>query len=160
MRSYISTIDKILILSSIFIILITIILSVIIYPRLPEIIPTHFNASMEADGYGSRNSIFVMIAFDIFTVALVIFCSFSPNLMSIPFKLNPEKLTAQQYLSSRMCRVLSIWIASLFLLILLTMSTSVFPVSTKLWNILFYITMTGLFGTCIIYCIKIYRARK
>lgn len=152
--------DKILILVSIFIVLITIILSIIIYPRLPETIPTHFNASMEADGFGSKSNIFLISGIDIACVAVTIFSSFFPNLVNLPIRLNPEKLIIQQRICSRMCRVLGVWCSILFLSILLSMSASILLSSNTLWRILFFISITGVIGTCLIYTIKVYRAGK
>ncbi|MGD0016711.1 MAG: DUF1648 domain-containing protein [Verrucomicrobiia bacterium] len=39
-------------------ILVTLIATLIVYPHLPETIPTHWNGHGQADGYGSRSSIF------------------------------------------------------------------------------------------------------
>lgn len=163
MRSSITYIDKILILVSIFIVLITIILSIIIYPRLPETIPTHFNILMKADGFGEKSNIFFINGIDVLCVALTIICSFFPNLVNLPVRLNPKKLTLQQNICSRMCRVLAVWCSILFLAITLTMSVSILPSSNMIWQILFFIifiSMIGVIGTCIVYTIKVYRAGK
>ncbi|MGP1477097.1 MAG: DUF1648 domain-containing protein [Phocaeicola sp.] len=152
--------DKILILVSIFIVLITIILSIIIYPRLPETIPTHFNALMEADGFGSKSNIYFINGINIVCVTLTILSSFFPNLVNLPIRLNPERLAIQQNMCSRMCRVLSVWCSILFLSIILSMSAFVLPSCSILWRILFFISITGVIGTSVVYTIKIYRAGK
>ncbi len=40
--------------------LIPIIVTAIVYPSLPDIIPTHFGANNEADAFGSKNSVWLL----------------------------------------------------------------------------------------------------
>ena len=47
--------------------------SAIIYPHLPEIIPTHWNAMGVVDGYGGKISIFIFPAISLFMILLLYF---------------------------------------------------------------------------------------
>jgi uncharacterized membrane protein len=45
----------------------------LVYPRLPDIIPTHWNASGQIDGMGSRNLVFVLGSIPLLLYILMIF---------------------------------------------------------------------------------------
>jgi uncharacterized membrane protein len=51
--------------------LLLILFAVIYYPKIPDTIPTHWNAAGQADGFGGRNSIFVIPI--MFFVILILF---------------------------------------------------------------------------------------
>lgn len=86
------------------------------YRELPAVIPTHFNFKNEADGYGSRLTLF---AFPV--LATVLFILFNaiirfPHNLNYPVKITNENAERHYKLVTRLFRVLSITIPLAFLI--------------------------------------------
>lgn len=54
------------------------------YPSLPDTIPTHFNAAGQADAWGSRSSVFILIAIFVVIVAGITWLSHHPSIFNYP----------------------------------------------------------------------------
>jgi len=79
--------NKLIVILTTLLTLLPVILGIILYDRLPEQIPTHFNSAGEADGYSSRNmAVFGLPAFLAFMNLFVIF-----SLNTDPKKQNANK---------------------------------------------------------------------
>ncbi|MCG2792355.1 MAG: DUF1648 domain-containing protein [Weeksellaceae bacterium] len=70
------------------------IFTILNFQKLPEIIPTHFNFSGKPDGFGSKNSLWFLLAVATACCALMLYLSKNPNspLLNIPTNLkeNPK----------------------------------------------------------------------
>ncbi|RRQ46761.1 DUF1648 domain-containing protein [Chryseobacterium sp. SC28] len=70
------------------------IFTIINFQKLPEIIPTHFNFSGKPDGFGSKNSLWFLLAVATACFALMLYLSKNPSspLLNIPTNLkeNPK----------------------------------------------------------------------
>lgn len=63
---------------------------IIIYPTLPDTIPTHFNAAGEVDGWGGKNSIFIMPFVAIVMFIPLYFLSKVPHIFNLPVTITEE----------------------------------------------------------------------
>ena len=67
-----------------------------IFRTLPEEIPIHFNGLGEADGWGHRNTLWLLPAVALFTTVVVIGAPLrAPDLINYPVKITPENKQRQ-----------------------------------------------------------------
>lgn len=135
------------------------VLSVVVYRESPGQVPVHFNMAGEINGWGDRNTIFVLAGLGIITMAVCNAAAYNYKMVNLPIRLKPQCLARQVTLIGRMCRILSIWCGWLFIdLLLLTAS--------PLWNtrplcsVLLGLIMTGLLVTALVYTFLIYRVGR
>ena len=150
-------VDRIIELVVAALMMITIILSVYFYFHLPEKIPTHFNLDFEPNAFASKNSILFVLILMIVVIFTMWLSTMFPSLVNLPVKKNPEKEIAQQRIACRLCHVLAIWIVLLFLIIILSMSSSLLGVEYSVWKYPTIFCVIGLIGTIVYYSIKIRR---
>lgn len=81
---------------------------IVYYPTLPETIPTHFNASGQADGFGNKTSVFFMPGIFTLLFAGLTLMNRYPYLFNYPVKITIENATEKYTLASRMIRCLKI----------------------------------------------------
>lgn len=68
----------------------TLVYVILIYPTLPDTIPTHFNAAGEADGWGGKNSIFILPFVAIVLFIPIYFISKVPHIFNLPVTITKE----------------------------------------------------------------------
>lgn len=84
------------------------------FRNLPEIIPSHFNAAGEADGFGPRASIFILpVTGSLVFIGLTILNRF-PHVFNYPVKITPENAAKQYTMATRMIRFLKLSILVIF----------------------------------------------
>jgi len=84
------------------------------YRNLPEIIPSHFNAAGQADGFGPKASIFILpVLGTILFIGLTILNQF-PQVFNYPVKITPENAAKQYAMAARMLRFLKLSILVIF----------------------------------------------
>ena len=137
--------------------MITIILSVYFYFHLPEKIPTHFNLNFEPNAFDSKISILFVSILMIVVIFMMWLSTKFDGLVNLPVKKNPEKEKAQMRIAYRLLHVLAIWIVLLFLIIILSMSSSLLGVEYSVWKYPTLFCVAGLLGTTIFYTIKLWR---
>lgn len=77
---------------------------------LPETIPTHFNARGEADGFGSKATIFATPGIALFTYLIFHFVGkMSPESYNYPITITEENKTFQFTLSRIFLKVMNLW---------------------------------------------------
>ncbi|WP_404454370.1 DUF1648 domain-containing protein [Virgibacillus necropolis] len=91
-------------LLSVLVLLGTIIYIAIIYPSLPDRIPTHFNMAGEADGWGGKNSILIFPFIAIITYIPLYYVSKAPHTFNYTVTITEENApriypVAQYYMS-------------------------------------------------------------
>lgn len=99
-------------------------LSLAIYLHSPGQIPIHFNYRGEADGWGDPALVFVFAGLGVVIMAICAAAAYHRQMVHMPIRLNPNCLSLQYSLMSRMCRILTLCMGGLFLGILSMMSPS------------------------------------
>lgn len=89
----------------------------IFYPKLPDIIPIHFNGAGIPDGFGAKGNILTLP-----TVATIIFVGMTvlnrfPHIFNYPTNITEENALRQYTLATRLIRHLKFMIVCIFLLI-------------------------------------------
>jgi len=112
-------------------------LAVIFYHKLPDIIPIHFNVLGEADKWGNKGYLFFMAS--IATLAMIgtgVSSYFPTRMTNFPIRITEKNILPQVKLASHYLRILNILLGILFIVILCSMSESLFPVRQGLFTVL------------------------
>lgn len=84
------------------------------YPSLPDTIPTHYNASGEVDGFGSKPSLLILpVQATILFVGLLLL-SRKPRLYNYPVSVTPENARRLYKAGSRAIRYIAVFIPVIF----------------------------------------------
>lgn len=87
------------------------------YQKLPDIIPTHFNGSGIADGFGEKWTILISpVLTTLFFIGLTILGRF-PHLLNYPTTITKENLNTQHNIAKRMLRFLKLVIIIIFFIL-------------------------------------------
>lgn len=93
------------------------ILTIVFYSRLPDIIPTHFDALGQADDFGSKQTILILPV-----IATVLFLGLTilnryPHIFNFPVEINESNAFRQYTNATRMIRVLKMTTTLIFIVI-------------------------------------------
>ncbi|MCX6278334.1 MAG: DUF1648 domain-containing protein [Bacteroidetes bacterium] len=84
------------------------------FPRVPQIIPIHFNAKGEVNDYGNKASILIFPIIALFTYALLTVIALFPYNFNFAGKITPENAPRQYRLATRFIRILKTVIIFIF----------------------------------------------
>jgi uncharacterized membrane protein len=87
------------------------------YPDLPDRIPTHFNGSGQADGYGNKSSIFTLPAIASFLFLMMTLLNRIPHKFNYLVEITSENALVQYTNATKMMRYLNLIIVCIFGLI-------------------------------------------
>jgi uncharacterized membrane protein len=96
------------------------------YPKLPDIIPTHFNAAGNADDHGGKGSILFLPGIAVFIYILMTLINLVPHTFNFPGKITPQNALRQYTLATRLVRYLKTVLLLLFFYISYTTTRVVF----------------------------------
>jgi uncharacterized membrane protein len=130
------------------------------YPSLPEIIPTHYNFTGEANAFGNKIFIFTLplIASIVYT-AMTVMTKY-PRTFNYPVKITPENALRQYTLAAKMIRYLKLIIVIIFCYLILT--TTFYPQGSSLPGNKWFLPMSlvFIFIPLIVYIIYSVRQKK
>jgi uncharacterized membrane protein len=129
-------------------------------PQLPERIPTHFNGAGIPDGFGSRNSIWILPATGIFMYLLLTVVSAFPQIYNFPVKITQENALVQYRLATRFIRILKTVILVLFLFLCYQTINTALGKSLGLGKAFLPVFMILTFGSIIFYLVQASNNRK
>jgi uncharacterized membrane protein len=134
-------------------------LTLITYFKSPDIIPIHFSASGEADGFGNKLTLLVLPV--IATVILIILTQLNkyPHIFNYPVDITDENAEKQYINATRMIRVLKVSIVLIFTIdILFTYLTTIhFSNGPGSWFL--PLTIGLVFVPTVFYVIKSFRVK-
>jgi len=88
------------------------------FKNLPETIPTHFNITGEADGFGKKSTIFLLPVFGTVLFIGLTILNFFPHVFNYPVKITPENAAKQYEMATRLVRVLKLSVLIIFIMII------------------------------------------
>ena len=88
------------------------------FVELPDTIPTHFNAKCEADGFGSKWTIWILAGISVFIYVLLYFVNKAPHLHNYMVNITEENALRNYRFSTRVIRFTNLFCLVLFALIL------------------------------------------
>ena len=83
-RLELSLIDKAMMALGLLVVIITIGRTAMVYPSLPDIIPTNFGSNGEVTGTDGKFSLLILVGADVFCWALMVVCNFFPQAINVP----------------------------------------------------------------------------
>jgi uncharacterized membrane protein len=107
--------DKIWETISLLLLITNILIIVFSLPKLPDIIPIHFNLAGEANGWGSKNTLWIMFAITIPMYALLTFISGKPELYRS--RMSENNMEEQLRLTSKMTRIMKTVVLLIFVMV-------------------------------------------
>lgn len=129
------------------------------YAKIPETIPTHFDAAGKPDDFGSKLSfIIIPIIGTALFIGLTILNRF-PHIFNYPIKITEENKEKQFRLATRMIRVLKLSLAIVFLLLMNMIYRSAFLEQGNLNAWFLPVTLTLIFVPIIAYFIQAFKSR-
>ena len=110
--------DWVMEITGVALLIIIIALPLIFIKELPEIIPTHFDASGQPDGFGGKSSFWILPLSGIIIYVLLTILEAFPHIYNFPVKITQENAEIQYRLATRMLRILKIQILIMYSFIL------------------------------------------
>ncbi len=123
------------------------------YPRLPETIPSHFNASGIADDYSPKGSFWTLPGVAVFIYFLLTLIAFVPHQFNFTIKITPANALKQYAFAIRLIRYLKAAIIWLFFYISYATVRVVAKADAGLGSWFLLIVLGGIFVPLIIYFI-------
>lgn len=135
-------------------------LAMLFYQKVPDTIPIHFNFSGEADGWGGKIHLFILAGIGTFVMLLIGLSAYYPlRMTNLRIRFTEENKIPQLILAARLLRTLNILIGLLFILILCSMSASLFSVHSGLFILLVGIVVVLLLLSILVYYLLAWRLR-
>ena len=116
--------DRILELVAAAMAVLLLILTGVLYSQAPETVPTHFNFSGDADGWGGKGFYWILAAIMLVGMIICASAAYNRKLVNLPIRLKEPVFYRQIGLISRMCRIMTITFGFIWLAVLLAMSAS------------------------------------
>lgn len=127
------------------------VLVAIAYPYLPEVIPIHFNLKGQADGFGSRDFIWLepVVASVLYTVMTLV--NRRPDTFNYPVRITPENAGRQYAMASRLMRYLKLVVVAVMLIIVLFVALPAMGMALALPGWLLPAFLLLIFGPVVVY---------
>lgn len=132
------------------------VLTGILYSKSPDIVPSHFNAAMEADDWSNRNIYWLLAVIMLIGMAICASAAYNRKLVNLPIRLKPTVFYRQIGLISRMCRIMTIAFGLIWLSVLLAMSADVIGLPEEIAVILIPVSEVLMLGVVLFYTLKIW----
>ena len=92
---------------------------IIMWPQIPDQIPTHYNFAGEADGYGGKGSLIFMMVLAWFMFILITVLMRFPNTWNMPVKVTAENKARLYSITKAMLEVIKMLVSLLFAVMLI-----------------------------------------
>jgi uncharacterized membrane protein len=122
--------DRLLELLALVMGVVLLVLTGVFYVEAPETVPSHFNATGEADGWSGKYIYWVMAVVFLLSMVLCATAAYNRNLVNLPIRLKEPVFYRQIGLIGRMCRIMTLGMGLIWLAVLLAMSSEVLGFSS------------------------------
>ena len=148
--------DRILELVAAAMAVLLLILTGVLYSQAPETVPTHFNFSGDADGWGGKGFYWILVAIMLVSMAICASAAYNRKLVNLPIRLKEPVFYHQIGLISRMCRIMTITFGLIWLAVLLAMSASFIGMPEDVSVALIPLSVMLMLGVVLFYTLKIW----
>ena len=148
--------DRILELVAAAMAVVMLVLTGVLYSKAPDIVPTHFNFSGDADGWEGKVFYWILAGIMLVGMAICASAAYNRKLVNLPIRLKPEVFYRQIGLISRMCRIMTIVLSFIWLAVLLAMSASFIGLSESVAVALIPLSAMLMLGAVFFYTLKIW----
>lgn len=144
-------IDYVIICLSVFIFMFMVVYTIVVWKKLPDIIPTNFDFSGKIKGYDSKSTLFVMLPVMFFITSLMTVLSRFPRIFGYMVTITKENAYQQYQAASRFLIILGLEMSVMFsviqIMILVGAQTTHLPPVSYFVPVM----MAAIFGTIIWY---------
>lgn len=132
------------------------VLTGVLYAQAPDTVPSHFNVMGEPDGWEGKEVFWFMAV--VFLLGMIISASAAYNrkLVNLPIRLKEAVFYRQIGLIGRMCRIMTLAMGSIWLAVLLSMSSGFLEIPAWGCAVMFAVSLTLILGTAFFYTLKIW----
>ena len=148
--------DRILELVAAAIAVLLLVLTGVLYSKAPDTVPSHFNLAMEADAWSGKGVYWVLAVVMLIGMAICASAAYNRKMVNLPIRLKPEVFYRQIGLISRMCRVMTLVFALIWLAVLLAMSASFIGLPADVTVVLIPVAVVLMLGVVLFYTLKIW----
>ena len=148
--------DRILELVALAMAVLLLILTGVLYSKAPDTVPSHFNLAMEADAWSGKGVYWVLAVVMLIGMAICASAAYNRKMVNLPIRLKPEVFYRQIGLISRMCRVMTLVFALIWLAVLLAMSASFIGLPADVTVVLIPVAVVLMLGVVLFYTLKIW----
>ena len=148
--------DRLLELLALVMVVVLLILTGVLYVQAPDIVPSHFNALGEADGWSDKKIYWVLPVIFIPGMALCALAAYNRNLVNLPVRLKEPVFYRQIGLVGRMCRVMTLGMGLIWLTVLLSMSSQQFGFPSIVCACMIGGSVALMLGSVLFYTLKIW----
>lgn len=92
----------------------SLVFSLLIFPKLPETIPTHFGINGVANGFGNKMMIFFPVSISLALFLIVTLLGRFPHIFNYPVEITEQNALTQYTMATRFVRVLKFIIVAIF----------------------------------------------
>ena len=132
------------------------VLTGVLYSKAPDTVPSHFNLAMEADAWSGKGVYWVLAVIMLVGMAICASAAYNRKMVNLPIRLKPEVFYRQIGLISRMCRVMTLVFALIWLAVLLAMSASFIGLPADVTVVLIPVAVVLMLGVVLFYTLKIW----
>ena len=148
--------DRILELVAAAMAVLLLVLTGVLYSKAPDTVPSHFNLAMEADAWSGKGVYWVLAVVMLIGMAICASAAYNRKMVNLPIRLKPEVFYRQIGLISRMCRVMTLVFALIWLAVLLAMSASFIGLPADVAVVLIPVAVVLMLGVVLFYTLKIW----
>ena len=148
--------DRILELVAAAMAVLLLVLTGVLYSKAPDTVPSHFNLAMEADAWSGKGVYWVLAVIMLVGMAICASAAYNRKMVNLPIRLKPEVFYRQIGLISRMCRVMTLVFALIWLAVLLAMSASFIGLPADVTVVLIPVAVVLMLGVVLFYTLKIW----
>ena len=129
------------------------------WPTLPQTIPTHFDASGNPDGFGSKEWIWLLPAISVVMVPAILFFRRYPWLSNVPWEINEDNAIRQYELLVRLLSLCACAVSFIFLVLTFDTISTASGGSSLFGKWLMLLFTVPIIGILVWYLIVGWRAR-
>ena len=147
--------DRMLEMAALFLLVVLLVLTAVLYQQAPEQIPTRFNWEDTPTSWDDKAMLWYMTGFFILMMLVTAASAYNQKLVNMPVRLKEPVIGIQKALVSRMSRYLTLSIGMMWLSYLVSVSASFWDI--KLFACIFTkVALLLLFSPVIYYSVKIW----
>ena len=132
------------------------VLTGVFYSKAPDMVPSHFNATMEADAWSGKEVYWVLALIMLIGMAICASAAYNRKLVNLPVRLKPAVFYRQIGLISRMCRIMTVAFGFIWLAVLLAMSASFIGLPEDVTVTFIPVSVALMIGVALFYTLKIW----
>jgi len=131
-----TTTDHILELVTSFFLILMWVFGILLYIKITNRVPTHFDLLGNPNALGNKNSFLVTVFVGTLAILLCAFSAYFPKMVNLPIRLKPKCINDQYALMARMMRILNIDLSIMFLSIILIQGVSLLNWNSRIFVII------------------------